>query len=575
MTRRHRTLALISAAAVALRLLMFTGRGDYIAFDEGWYLLLGRNVFDGDGYTLSGLRHVALSPLFPLLAGALGSVIDDIVWAGRIIAALAGGLLVVPCWHIAQRLGGRTVAMTAASFVAAMPSLAPFVAPFWIGWDLWVGAEPVLHLFVYAGIALTLRTLATRHAPDGALAGLCFGLAYLARPEAVIAGGIAGMIAVCAALLRRDVRRSALPVALIALAFACTAAPYWIYLHDALGRWTLTGREVAAAPALRDAAAGSTSGSRVIDDMLWDRGGATYIETLYALDASGTRLANGYWGVPDTSRARIVLPPSAAPAPATPQRATGPAPAPAPPSRVSLYVQSLGRIVPLYVWSLFLLGMLRIRRRRLLSHVLASAPIVATSALVAIVVAVDPRTQLVIVPLVAIYAARGTLLLGHVVQRTVPPESLRRRFTTLLIAGSVTAVLFGICARRLYLSLSLGSPHHTVGAANRAAGTALRDVVPADMPVMSWHPAIALFADRDWRVLPHAPLDAIVRFAAVSGSTHILLSPYYPGPRLLGDDARDQVLLAVPPDAALAPELHVELVRSSGPLTTGTVRTNR
>ena len=33
----------LTAGACALRLLAFLGRGDYVAFDEGWYLLLGIN----------------------------------------------------------------------------------------------------------------------------------------------------------------------------------------------------------------------------------------------------------------------------------------------------------------------------------------------------------------------------------------------------------------------------------------------------------------------------------------------------------------------------------------------------
>jgi len=60
--RSVRALTLLTVAAIALRLLMFLGRGDYVAFDEGWYLLLGRNLLNGDGYTLAGLRHTVLSP---------------------------------------------------------------------------------------------------------------------------------------------------------------------------------------------------------------------------------------------------------------------------------------------------------------------------------------------------------------------------------------------------------------------------------------------------------------------------------------------------------------------------------
>lgn len=150
-------LALLTCGAIALRLLMFIGRGDYVAFDEGFYLLLGRNLWDWNGFTLSGLRHIALSPLFPILAGGLNLLMGDPVWAGRIVAALTSGLLVVPCWFLFRRISSRRTAFGGCAIILVLPALTPFVAPVWMGWDLWVGAEPVLHLFLYTGLAISLR----------------------------------------------------------------------------------------------------------------------------------------------------------------------------------------------------------------------------------------------------------------------------------------------------------------------------------------------------------------------------------------------------------------------------------
>ena len=46
-------------------------RGDYIVFDEGYYLLLARSLRAGHGFALNGLPHVALSPLQPLIVAGL------------------------------------------------------------------------------------------------------------------------------------------------------------------------------------------------------------------------------------------------------------------------------------------------------------------------------------------------------------------------------------------------------------------------------------------------------------------------------------------------------------------------
>src|SRR5690606_25734966 len=179
-----RALALLTLIAIALRCLMFAGRGDYVAFDEGWYLLLARNLVAGEGYSLAGLRHTVLSPLFPVLAGAASIITADIIWAGRAVAAICAGLLVLPCWFLLRRRAGVRTAWIGCLIIIAVPTLAPFTVPFWIDWDLWVGAEPVLHLFLYGGLALALRAYDSGKPWDWALAGLSFTLAYLARPEA-------------------------------------------------------------------------------------------------------------------------------------------------------------------------------------------------------------------------------------------------------------------------------------------------------------------------------------------------------------------------------------------------------
>ncbi|MFW6079923.1 MAG: ArnT family glycosyltransferase, partial [Gemmatimonadota bacterium] len=295
-----RTPLALAAAAIALRLLLFLGRGDYVAFDEGWYLLLGQNLFDGGGYRLSGLRHVALSPLFPILAGALDMLVGDPVWAGRIVAALTSGLVVVPCWFIFRRFAGRRTALLACAFVVVMPSLAPFVAAYWVGADLWVGAEPLLQLLLYTGIAFVLRGLDDGSVLDWTLAGVAFALAYLARPEAALAGALVAGAAGVLLFLRRRPVLALRHGAMLGLAFALVATPYWVYLHDTLGRWALTGRAVSVSRVADTGSGGGDATERLglIERMLW-QDDDDYVETLYALDATGTRLANGYWGLPD------------------------------------------------------------------------------------------------------------------------------------------------------------------------------------------------------------------------------------------------------------------------------------
>jgi hypothetical protein len=609
--------------AIVLRLIVFTSRGDYIAFDEGWYLLLGRSLFDGNGYTLSGLQHTTLSPLFPVLAGAVGAIVNDIVWGGRLVAALTAGLLVWPCWHIFRRIGGHSVALIACIFIAVMPSLTPFAAPYWIEWDLWVGAEPVLHFLLFSAIALTLRARERDRMLDWALAGAMFALAFLARPEAVIPFGLTGLAVGAAALVRRSGRRTVHALAM-AMAFALTAAPYWLYLHDTVGRWALTGRAVEL-PARRTESANATAGeaarartggaASAIERMLWQDDNRPYVRALYGLDETGTRLRSTYWGIPEETAEESAIPPAAsttaggAPAasstpaagdsnaastvsgaaaratvpvgpiePARVEATPGAQPAaegatqPERPGRSALYARSLLAIIPWFIWLLAVVGIPG-RRRAPVEELLFTIPLIITSIIVARIVGADPRTQLLIVPLVAFYAARGVQRIGDAVERYAAGAELRRGFVT-GVATTVTAIaLLSTVTHWVYMGLSMGSPHHTVGAANHALGDALKAIVPADEPVMSWHPATALYADREWRVLPYAPFDDIIRYANASRTEYIVLSAFYPGSQFMKGLDRDHLVLHVPPGAPPSPEhWRIELQRAGSSHVLGRLR---
>lgn len=557
----------LTAGAVALRLTLLLGRGDYVAYDEAWYLLLGHNLLTGNGYTLSGLQHVALSPLFPILAAALGLMLDSLVWGGRIVAAVGSGLLVIPCWSIFRRMAGRQTALLACGLVAVMPSLAPFVVAWWVGWDLWVGAEPVLHLCLYSGIALFLRARERGGPGDWLLAGVAFGLAYLARPEAIIPFGILALVAAVTAAVRRA-PRLALRAAPFGVAFLVVATPYWLYLHDALGRWALTGRGV---PALTTGGpAGPARGSaRSIERMLWMDDEAPYLATLYALDASGTGLASTYWGVaPRHRETPRDLPPAASTSEAASDAlsvpgASGPeAEELAPPSPVALYGRTMQVLLPWYLLPLLVVGLLAPGRERWRREVAVAGPLMVTSLLIAVMIAVDPRTQLFLVPLLAFYIARGIGVLGVAVDRRLRPTGIRRRFSERLLAAVALLLLLGTDVRRLHLSLDVGSPHHIVAAQHREVGEVLRRLVPDGEPIMSWIPAIAIHARRDWRVLPHASFPDLVRYAEAVKCGYIVFSVYAPSPLSLEQMPREYLIVRPTPEAAGADQWHIEVTET-------------
>lgn len=586
-----RSLTVLTIGAIILRLALFLGRGEFVAFDEGWYLLLGRSIWEGGGYSLSGLRHATLSPLFPILAGGISLLLGDPVWAGRIVAAVAGGLLVLPCWSIFNRLAGGRTALLGCLIVAVSPSLAPFTVPYWVGWDLWMGPEPLYHLFLYTGIAIALRAYDSGRILDWGLAGAAFALAYLARPESIVVGGLLGLALLGTAAIRPHLKSLVYP-AVFALAFGLVATPYWLYLHDTLGRWTITGRHIEA-PSVKRAvplgSAGARGAGASIERMLWQGDQDDYARVLYGLHPSGVRMASTYWGVPAGGVDSTVMVPASVVEPAVQSQSETAGSSPAAseggadkelteaktagvlPGRLMMYARALGIVAPAFIWPFILCGIMAHRRRGRGRELFIALPIALASPLIAGAVAVDPRTQLFLAPLLAFYAARGIRFLGVLFDIRIQWFPIRRGLVSTTLALGVVTLLLAGSAHRLYASIREGSPHHTIGFENRRIGEELRDQVPVGNPIMSWDPAIALYAQRDWRVLPYGSLPEIVRYASAIGCEFVVLSRLYPAPPLVQQVPANHLLLHIPPSTSLDGSWRVELTGRGERLVVGRV----
>jgi 4-amino-4-deoxy-L-arabinose transferase-like glycosyltransferase len=205
--------------------------GGFITSDGVYYATLARNLLAGD-------IHRGLStywpPLYPVLIAIFDSILHDPVYAGRVVSALAGGLLVIPVYLLARRFtGSRAPALVAAIFVIFEPSL--------FHYSLMVLTESVFTLLFISGILMGWLALEGKRRFPFFLCGLLFGLAYLLKPEAM--GYILLLSLIVAAV--NFVRRTGLHWVASSTAFIClgallAAAPYLFYLRNETGRWTLS-----------------------------------------------------------------------------------------------------------------------------------------------------------------------------------------------------------------------------------------------------------------------------------------------------------------------------------------------
>src|SRR5215831_7884716 len=94
-----------------------------IKWDEPAYLLLGRNLLTGEGFTTGLYPELHFAPFYPVVSGILYLLVGDFEWASNLAYALFGGLLLIPVFSIARRTCGEQTAWLACTFLAIFPAL--------------------------------------------------------------------------------------------------------------------------------------------------------------------------------------------------------------------------------------------------------------------------------------------------------------------------------------------------------------------------------------------------------------------------------------------------------------------
>jgi len=308
---------------------------------------------------------------------------------------------------------------------------------------------------------------------------------------------------------------------LAAAAGALVAAPYLAYLHGTLGRWAVSGRVQAASEPGEEAPSavqGARQGGQVLEAFVWQGRPDAFLHALYGLDASGTRMASQYWGV-HREAAREPAAPSPAALPGPP--AAGDSAAPAAPSRGAAggWRKGLAAVVPWWLAALAVLGLVVARRDALVWVV----PLAVCAVLPSALTYVEPRSLLPLAPLAAIYAAAAAMAVAARVERRWRPAPLGA-------AALVTLALLAPAARDLVRAWPQTTPLQQVATGRRAVGEYLAQHLPPDSIVMSWHPGVAIWASRPWRVLPDATFERITDYARSQRAAAVVFSRFEPSP---------------------------------------------
>src|SRR5204862_387476 len=80
--------------------------------------------------------------------------------------------------------------------------------------------------------------------------------------------------------------------------------------------------------------------------------------------------------------------------------------------------------------------------------------------------------------------------------------------------------------------------------------------------IVSWHPAVAIWARRDWRVLPYAAMGPVVHYTRAQGARAVVFSTFDPSP-LRAPPRAFTVLLVDSTSDASGPSVHIDPVEST------------
>ncbi|MFX1519281.1 MAG: glycosyltransferase family 39 protein [Promethearchaeota archaeon] len=197
LNRNVQILLIIFIFALALRLLCF-GMNPLVGLlipDGIYYLLLGENLYLGNGYTRFGPPEANKPPIVPLIF-AFSYLIGGINYQ-TIVASLVlfGSLLVFPVYLLGFRLCNRQVGYIAALMVASNPIL-------WLFCGIPMTETPFIFLSICALYFSSTERTKNRLFAGGILAGL----SYLSRYTGVLVIASYVILIACDIVKKRSVR---------------------------------------------------------------------------------------------------------------------------------------------------------------------------------------------------------------------------------------------------------------------------------------------------------------------------------------------------------------------------------
>ncbi len=475
----------VSALAFLFKLYLLSKRSLYIDPDEGYYLVLARNIAHGKGYGFNGLPNIIFPPVLPLAIALVHFLVHDFQTSLNVITALSGTLLGLIVYRIARNrisLGAGFGCFLLALFSQELNAFLPAALRY--SQVLYRGSDILNCCLVLASAYFLIRLAEKDSYPPAVFAGFFLAMAYLTRPEGFIL--FAGFLALLVLLKSFSwVMLSWKRIISLALVFLALACPYILYLKSVTGRWMLSGK-ISASQKYRAALL------QVIQKEDW----GPFNRSHYSLNSHATEMNDLYFGYHENSDREQDVPAD-------------------PPGKIILSNLRHYGIIPrtLIPWQLLPFVLLGLGSALLLLFKKRSLPDILLLSLVPYSLAIEalsypiPRHHLFLVPIAILYGGRGAFLLSSWAARKNKAAARR-------ILGLIFAVLVALAANDQLVYSGKNLLNNPVfRSSRRIEFSAARRLKEARAEVvMSSHPNLAVWASSDWQVLPQSSLPAQIEF---------------------------------------------------------------
>lgn len=225
----------VAVLAVAVRSLVSVQ--DTVLFADGpRFIGIARSLLAGDfGVLVRDDFHPLTSVLMALGTQAFGLELET---SGRVLSVLAGGAASVAVFLLARDQFGGKLAVVSSLLFAVHPRLVQASAS--------VQSDGVYVMLALFSAVAAFRMLDRGSARSACSAGLLCGLAYLARPEGLAIGLVAGLWLLLDVLRRRLAwRLAARNAGAFVLALGVVAGPYLATIYAYQGSWEISQKKSA------------------------------------------------------------------------------------------------------------------------------------------------------------------------------------------------------------------------------------------------------------------------------------------------------------------------------------------